>query len=208
MAARWCVVVRIADDGPLDTRTPASVGHLKCRETATSVRGRERYARLGDNRGRRSTPRGEPKSWGAHGSPAGRTRGRKKRCCCVTTRWRNFPFRHGFGRCFNPLTARGFRPGVLGLDLGALATFGLPAGRLPATHQAEALGRLAIPLVPPPRLVLAIATLAQTDSQTRPTPPGRRGKSCITLRRAHGSPEDPQGQPEEDGLTFSSGVYQ
>ena len=75
---------------------------------------------------------------------------------------------------------------MLGLDLGGLATLGLPPRRLPATHLPQAVRLLAVTLVPTPRLVRAAAPFAQTDPRAGASPSGQTSVLYLNLVGAHG----------------------
>jgi hypothetical protein len=65
-----------------------------------------------------------------------------------------------------------------------LPSFGLPPRRLPAPHQTQAFGVLAVMLVPTPRLVLASTAFAQADSRPRSS----ATTVWLIMTTAHGSP--------------------
>jgi hypothetical protein len=96
----------------------------------------------------------------AHGS-------RRKNFCCVTTRRRNLSRLRCLWRRGDALTARTFGFGVLGFGRIVLPSFGLPPRRLPAPHQPQAFGILAVMLIPTPRVVLASTAFAQADAHPR-----------------------------------------
>ena len=88
------------------------------------------------------------------------------------------------------LTARTMDPlglGVLGFHGFILAPFGLPLGRLPATDLAQALGVLAITLVPAPWQVLLATAFAQADPDPRPSRTGTAAAIWTTITATHGS---------------------
>jgi hypothetical protein len=103
----------------------------------------------------------------------------------VTTRRRNLWALTNLRRARGALAARTFRLGVLGFDLGVLATFGLPPSGLPAANLALAFRLLAGPLVAGPRLVLAPAPFAQAGPRAQSAPSGRTAVLCRTLARTH-----------------------
>jgi hypothetical protein len=72
---------------------------------------------------------------------------------------------------------------VLRFDRLVLTPAGLPPRRLPAPHQAEAFGILAVTLVPAPRLVL----LSTPFSQTHPRPRSAATAVRLIMTLAHGS---------------------
>jgi hypothetical protein len=74
--------------------------------------------------------------------------GRRKNFCCVTTRRRNFRISRGLRQRKGLPPARSLSLGVLGFDRVVLASLGLPFGGLPAPHETQALGVLAVMLVP------------------------------------------------------------
>src|SRR5262249_39637043 len=132
-------------------------------------------------------------SRGARSSRGDRIREAKKNFCCVTTRGRNFRVLNGFGRGLAAVPALFLGLGVLGLDAGVLAPFGLAACRLPAPDLSPAVRVLAVALVPASRLVLASASLAQTDPPPRSAPSGFTTVLCLNLRGAHGRLDLPRG---------------
>jgi hypothetical protein len=111
----------------------------------------------------------------------------------VTTRGRNFRVLNGFGRGLGAVTALFLGLGVLGLDAGVLAPFGLATGRLPAPDLPLAVRVLAVALVPAPRLVLASASFAQADPPPRSAPSGQTTVLSLNLRGAHGRLDLPKG---------------
>jgi len=131
---------------------------------------------------------------------------RRKNLCCVTTRRRNFRRLRCLRRSRGTLTARPLGLGVLGLDRFILPPPGLPPGRLPAPYQAQALGILAVVLVPTFRLILASTAFAQADPRPRSSRPGTAAAISLIITLAHGR-YAPRGQPGENALTFSSGAY-
>ncbi len=187
-ALRWMhrVAARTAARERPDTRRPAFGGHSKYRETATCVRDPE-HCELPDGRRSSSNARGcGPSSGAVHGTPAGRIRESKKNFCCVTTRRRNLGVLRCLGRGFSALTARTLSLGMLGFGLGGQAPSGLPLRRLPAVNLPPACGRLAVPLVPAPRLVLLPAAFAQADPRARSPRTGTAGALWFTVEGAHG----------------------
>ena len=90
-----------------------------------------------------------------------------KHFCCVTTRCRNFDRLGRLRLRCGTLTAQPLGLGVLDFDRFILPPPSLPLGRLPAPHQAQAFGILAIALVPAPRLVLLSTPFAQANPQPR-----------------------------------------
>src|ERR1022692_3497839 len=69
-------------------------------------------------------------------------------------------------------------------SLATRSSFGLPPRRLPAPHQTQAFGVLAVMLVPTPRLVLASTAFAQADSR----PWSSATTVWLIMTTAHGSP--------------------
>ena len=108
---------------------------------------------------------------------------RRKNCCCVTTRRPNVRRLWLLWQRRGTLTAHSFRLGVLGLGGLVLASLGLPLRRLPTPHQTQALGILAVPLVPTPRLVLASTAFAQADAHSRSSATA----VWLIMTTAHGS---------------------
>jgi len=94
-------------------------------------------------------------------------RSRRKNFCCVTTRRRNFGIFRRLRRRWGSLAARSLGLGVPGLDGLILAPPGLSFGCLPTPDQPQALGVLAVMLVPTPRRVLAPTALAKTEPCSR-----------------------------------------
>jgi hypothetical protein len=119
--------------------------------------------------------------------------GWEKKWSCVTTRRRKLWIVTGLGLSLGTLTARTLSLGVLGFDLGVLATLGLPPRRLPAADFPLALRVLTVALVPRPRTVLAPASFAQTDPGPRSAPSGRTTVLSLNLRGAHGRLDLPRG---------------
>lgn len=110
-------------------------------------------------------------------------RSRRKNFCCVTTRRPNVRRLWLLWQRGGALTARTFGLGVLGFGRIILPSFGLPPRRLPASHQTQAFGVLAVMLVPTLRLVLASTAFAQTDAHPRSS-----GTTVwLIMTTAHGS---------------------
>ena len=110
-------------------------------------------------------------------------RSRRKNFCCVTTRRRNLSRLRRLWRRGGALTARSFGFGVLGFGRLVLASFGLPPRRLPASHQPQTFGVLAVMLVPTPWLVLASTAFAQADAHPRSS----ATTVWLIMTTAHGS---------------------
>ena len=102
-------------------------------------------------------------------------------------RRRNFRVLNGLGRDFSSLPALPLDLGMLGLDEVVLATFRLPAGRLPAADLPQAFRVLAVALVPASRLVLASASFAQADPRARSPYSGQVAVFLRNVKGAHGS---------------------
>jgi len=121
----------------------------------------------------------------AHGS-------RRKNSCCVTTRRPNLRRLRRLWRRGGALTARTFGLGMLGFGRIVLPSFSLPPCRLPAPHQTQAFGVLAVMLVPTPRLVLASTAFAQADAHPRSSATA----VWLIMTTAHGStfPRDSPGR--------------
>jgi hypothetical protein len=169
----------------LGTRGPASSGHPRCRERATCAPDLGHCESPDGRWGHSNEPGYGPTSRVIRNSRADRIREGKKRLCCVTTRrrcvlWNQSSLGDGLGA----LAARALGSGVLGFALGVPATLGLPPSGLPAADLALALGILAVTLIPAPRLVLAPAPFAQTDSRARSARSGPRTVLSRTLVRA------------------------
>ena len=73
----------------------------------------------------------------------------------------------GLGRSGDALAAHTFCLGMLGFGFLLLAPSRLPPRRLPAPHQKQAFGVLAITLIPTPWLVLLSTPMAQTNARPR-----------------------------------------
>jgi hypothetical protein len=187
MSQRRCCVAAATGAGTLlDTRRPASSDHPRCRESATYVHD-PGHCEPPDGRRRNSNVPGcEGRSQAVRDSPADRIREGEKRCCCVTTRRRNFWFlnilRYGLGL----LTARFLCLGVLGLDFGVLPAFGLPPSRVPTVDLPLAFLVLTVALVPTPRAVLATALFVDAGSLTRATRSGSGTVFFFNVVVAHG----------------------
>lgn len=125
-------------------------------------------------------------SQAVHDSLADRIKKGGKRFCRVTTRRRNFWLWNGLGRGLGLLAAHTFCLGMLGFDLGGLATFGLPPRRQPAVDLPLASRILAVALVPAPRIVLATAPPAQATARSRAACSGSGGILCFNVVGAHG----------------------
>jgi hypothetical protein len=104
------------------------------------------------------------------------------------------------------LAARSLRLGVLGLNVGILATFSLPLRRQPAADFSQALGILAVALIPTPRLVLASAILVQAGPRARDALSGPATVLSINVVVAHGRIALPRESPGRMRQTFSSGA--
>jgi len=190
----------------LGIQQTASSGHPRCRESATYVHDPGHCEPPDDRRCNSSVPGCGEKSQAVRSSLADRIRERKKKFCRVTTRRRNFWCWNGLGRGLGPLAARSFRLGMLGFDLGGLATFGLPLRRQPAENLPLAFGLLAVALVPAPWLVLASAPFTQAAPQARVAPSGLGTVLSFNVVVAHGRLDLPREKLEEDVSPFSSGA--
>ena len=183
-----CYTVAKAGAGVrLGTRSSASCVRPRCRERATCVLDRGHCEPLDDKQDNSTGPGYGVRLPGAHGSPADRTTGTKKRFCCVTTRCRNLGILNGLGRGLNSLTARFFGLGVLGFGLGGLSMLGLPLCRLPLAELPQAFRFPAVALVPASRQVLAATSFAQAGPRAWSTPSGGTAAFPRTLTSAHGS---------------------
>jgi hypothetical protein len=110
----------------------------------------------------------------------------KKTFSCVTTRRRNFWLWNGLGRGLGLLTAHSFCLGMLGLDLGVSAAFGLPLRRLPAVDLSLTFRFLAESLVPTARLVLTFALFVQAGSRAGAAGSGLGTSLSFNVVGAHG----------------------
>jgi len=183
---RWCVAAVAGAGSQLGSRGRASSGHPNCREIATCAHDLGHFEPPDGKRGHSSVPGCGEKSRVVRGSLADRIKKGGGRFCRVTTRRRNFWFWKGLGRELGLLAARSFCLGMLGSDLGVVATFGLATRRQPAVDLPLAFRILAVALVPAPRLVLAIAPLAQASTSARPACSGFRAVFCFNVVGAHG----------------------
>ena len=82
----------------------------------------------------------------------------------MTTRRCKLWFINGLRRGLRSLTARLFGLGVLGFDVGVLATLGLPAGAVPAVQLALTIRMLTVALVVTARPVFTCAPAAQAGT--------------------------------------------
>jgi hypothetical protein len=121
-----------------------------------------------------------------HGTLAGRTREVKKRFRCVTTRRRNLGVLNSLGRILRSPTALLLCLGVPSLGGSLFPVFGLAPRCLPAVDLPQAIGLLAVTLVPTSCLVLATAPLAQAGSDPWSPRSGRAAILSHTLACAHG----------------------
>ena len=85
------------------------------------------------------------------------------------------------------LTARPLGLGVLSFDSFILAPLGLPLGCLPAPNLPQAVGVLAVMLVPTPRQVLLPTALAQANPDPRSSRPDTLAAIWTTMTTTHGS---------------------
>jgi hypothetical protein len=178
------VVATTGDGAWPGTQRPASSGHPSCCEKATCALDPGRYESPDGRWGHSNELGYGPTSRVIRNSRADRIREGKKRLCCVTTRRRVLWILTSLGDGLGALAARALGLGVLGFALGVLAPIGLAPGGLPAADLAQALGILAVTLVPAPRPVLAPASFAQADSRARAARCGPRTVLSRTLVRA------------------------
>ena len=127
-----------------------------------------------------------PISWGIRGTLADRRPEAKKIFSCVTTRRRNFGVLNGLGRKFGSLTAILLCLGVLGSDIGILATFSLAPRRLPATNQPQALRVLAVVLQAGAAAGTCDCNPYAGNFGARSAPSGQTAMSSRNLANAHG----------------------
>ena len=183
---RYCVA---SDSGAVsrsDTLWPASCDLPGYCERATYVHGRGRSERPDDRRGSSSVPGCGPRLRVVRDILADRINEGKKSFNCVTTRRRNFGVFNGLGYKFDSLTTLLLCLGVLGSDLGILATPGLPSGRLPAADLPPALWLLTVALVPAPGVILPLAPFAQANPRAWSAPSGLRTGLSLNVMGAHG----------------------
>jgi hypothetical protein len=124
----------------------------------------------------------------------------------VTTRRRKLWVLNGLRRGLHSLAARFLILGVLGFDVGFLATFTLPPRGAPAADLPQAFRILTVALVVTPRLVFAFAPFAQADPRARAAPSGLGTPFSFTLAAAHGRFDLPREKLGEDVSASSSGV--
>ena len=202
----------------LGTRRPASCDPPTCREQATCVPDPGHCEPPDDKRGNSTVLGCGVRSRGVRDNPADRTRERKKKFCCVTTRRRNLWVFNSLGRSLGPLTALVLGLGMPGLGLVSLAVLGLPLRRLPAADLSPAFRLLAISLVPAPRLVLTAAPFAHAAPwarsassgramRARSTSSGRAMKLSLNVESAHGRLDLPREKLGENVSAFSSGDF-
>jgi hypothetical protein len=125
----------------------------------------------------------------------------------VTTRRRNLWLWNGLGRGLGLLAAHSFCLGMLGLDLGVSAAFGLPLRRLPAVDLSPAFRILTESLVPTPRLVLAPALFVQAGSRAGAARSGLGTSLSFIVVGAHGRSVS-QGKARGGCVSILSGRYQ
>jgi hypothetical protein len=104
----------------------------------------------------------------------------------VTTRRRKFWSLSDLGYGLGLLAARALCLGVLGFDVGVLATFSLALRCLPAVDLAQAFRILAVSLVPTPRLVHASALFVQAGPRARAALSGLGTVLSVSVVVAHG----------------------
>jgi hypothetical protein len=170
----------------IHTLCRASSGHPKCREKATCVHDPEHCEQLAGRRGSSSAPSCGASSPGVRGSRVGCITEGEKNFSCVTTRRRNIWLWNGLGRGLGLLAARSFCLGMLGLDLGVSAAFGLPQRRPPAVDLSLAFRFLAESLVPTARLVLTSALFVQAGTRARAAGTGLGTSLSFNVVGAHG----------------------
>jgi hypothetical protein len=199
-APRSWVVAATGVGARLGTHGPASSGHPRCRERATCAPDPGRCEPPDGRWGHSNEPGYGPTSRVIRNSRADRIREGKKRLCCVTTRRRVLWILSSLGDGLGALAARALGLGVLGFALGVLATTGLPPCGLPAADLAQALGILAVTLVPAPRLVLAPAPFAQANSRARSARSGPRtglSRNLVRAQRRLNLPRESPGRMRE-----------
>jgi hypothetical protein len=170
----------------IHTLCRASSGHPKCRERATCVHGPGHCERHRGRSGSSSVPSCAATSRGVRDSPAGCITEGKKTFCSVTTRRRKFWSLSDLGYGLGLLAARALCLGVLGFDVGVLATFSLALRCLPAVDLAQAFRILAVSLVPTPRLVHASALFVQAGPRARAALSGLGTVLSVSVVVAHG----------------------
>lgn len=90
-------------------------------------------------------------------------------------------------------------------DFWSLTPLLLSLGRLPATHQLQALRGLAIPLIPPLGLIRAVTPPAQTAPQAKLSATGRRRLTESMLGMSQGRACSRWGRPRD--LLNLSGIF-
>jgi hypothetical protein len=111
---------------------------------------------------------------------------RQQNSCCVTTRHRNDAGTRRWER-LAALSTPALGLGILGFGRCLQTPSSLPPGRLPATDLTEAVGILAVALVPTPWLVPAPTTVAQADPRPRAARTGAATALWIIMTATHGS---------------------
>ena len=131
-------------------------------------------------------------------------RRRRKNVCCVTTRLRNFWFFRWLWRRGGSATACLLGLGMLGPGGLVLPASGLSPGRQPSPDPTQAVGVLAVTLVPASRRVLAPTAFAQAEPRSR-TPTG--AAVWLMMTRAHGRVVSQGSARGGTNARSSSGAY-
>jgi hypothetical protein len=191
----------------IHTLCGASSGHPKCCVRATCVHDPGHCEQLAGRRDSSSVRSCGASSPGVRGSPVGCITEGKKNFCCVTTRRRNIWLWNGLGRGLGLLAAHSFCLGMLGLDLGVSAAFGLPQRRPPAVDLSLTFRFLAESLVPTARLVLTSALLVQAGPRARAAGSGLGTSLSFNVVGAHGRSVS-QGKARGGCVSILPGRYQ
>jgi hypothetical protein len=178
----------------VDTRARAVLARPVCRGSTTYVRDPERDTSLPCNGSRSSASELERLGLGIHGSLAVDKGAEKKTVCSVTT----VRLDHCLAGGLSAFATFPLGISMLSSGFRLPSAFGLTLTCLPATYQPQALGILAVPLVPTVRSESAIAPFAQTNPrrETETLPPGRTMPLWIRLRGTHGRCHSQRLRPE------------
>ena len=186
---------------------PVSCGRSTCRGQAICALDRVHCERPGGRRDNSSAPDYGAMPRGADSSLADHRLEAKKIFCGVTTRGGNFGTVNDLGHSLGSQTALFLCLGMARSSHRVLAMRGLASRRLPTTDLPLAVWIVTVTLVPTPRQILPMTSLAQARSQPRSTRSRRAPASYFNVRGAHGS-YNSQGKARGECTTFSSGADQ
>lgn len=168
------------------THKLASCDRPTCRVQATCAPGRGHCETPVGRRDHSSVPGCGASPQATCGSLAGHITEEKKSVGSVTTRRRKVWVVSRSGRGFGPLAACAFGLGMLGSDLGILASLGLSPRGLPTVDLAAAFRLLTIALIPGPGLILSPTPFAQADPRSRSASSTWRMAFALILRDTQG----------------------